>query len=85
MARAALWHKTSVWASWLLHWPTCMCVNSREKSSLEAGSTREKKGGGGGGGGGETLPQQEKSDLAAAQQDRCSIRIHVYSVTSGRS
>jgi hypothetical protein len=30
---------------WLPHWPTCMCKISREKSSLEEGSTREIKGG----------------------------------------
>jgi len=32
MVRAVLRlrHKTSAWASWLPHWPTCMCANSRE-------------------------------------------------------
>jgi hypothetical protein len=26
-------HTTSVWASWLPHWPTCMCAISREDSN----------------------------------------------------
>jgi hypothetical protein len=30
MARAALRHGTSVWVSWLSHWPTCMRAISRK-------------------------------------------------------
>jgi len=34
MARAflRLRRETSAWVSWLPHWPTCMCVISREDS-----------------------------------------------------
>jgi hypothetical protein len=34
MARIALRlrHETPAWASWLPHWPTCMCAISREDS-----------------------------------------------------
>jgi hypothetical protein len=82
MARAALRlrQKNSAWASWLPHWPTCMCATSREEISLEVRSKREKKGGrGGGGGAAETLSKQVMNNLVVVQQERGNIRLCVCS------
>ena len=38
-------HLPNVVPFWLPHWPACMCIIAREKSSLEVGRTREKRGG----------------------------------------